>query len=605
MQGRSRHVAFNDLGNGWILPETATGQPEGRFIYSKYPNMFEYGGRRSNMVTHPNYYGQISIGEGDGFWTSLDMGVTWDLIHDFGSSVKYLQMSYSNPNVIYADVDGEGLLRSEDGGQTWESKPSLTQTPNGTSYWEGKLFFAISHYDENVVYACLQNGTWSSDLGQVFRSEDGGDTWENWTEGVNEYTKNLIVQPTTSGEDLVYLFTTAKNGQSAKVYVRNENSDQWELFDTNYPAGMRVNLALPFYRDSKLRVAGTSGIWESQMNETEFTPIINPWVEKSFYNCMTDTLYFDDHSILNHENASWHWEITPTPEYISDTEIRNPKVVLGAPGSYTVNFTVTKDGVDYNKVITDMVTATTCPSIEDCNNPAGLPKDIWELVYVDSEEAGQPGLAVMAFDDDPSTIWHTSWSNGTDPYPHEIQVDLGAEYKMYSFTYLGRQNGQNGRISEYELYISNDTEDWGTAVSTGQFENTGAPQTIDFVEPPIGSYFKLVALSEVNGGPWSSAAEFSIVGCNYVDVSIDQLSPNSDLKAFPVPSSGVVQVALPSGREFDFVVYSITGQEIEKGTFIRSSDTYQIDLSNSPTGSYFIILQNENGSTYRVKVEKS
>ena len=42
IKGRSRHVAFNDLGNGWILPKEATGMPEGRFIFSKYPNMDEY-----------------------------------------------------------------------------------------------------------------------------------------------------------------------------------------------------------------------------------------------------------------------------------------------------------------------------------------------------------------------------------------------------------------------------------------------------------------------------------------------------------------------------------------------------------------------------------
>ena len=28
--------------------------------------------------------------------------------------------------------------------------------------------------------------------------------------------------------------------------------------------------------------------WESPMEEAAFTPIINPWVETSFYNCMTE-----------------------------------------------------------------------------------------------------------------------------------------------------------------------------------------------------------------------------------------------------------------------------------------------------------------------------
>lgn len=50
---KDRHVAFNDLGDGWILPKAATDIPEGRFTFTKFPNMEEYGGRRSNLVHHP------------------------------------------------------------------------------------------------------------------------------------------------------------------------------------------------------------------------------------------------------------------------------------------------------------------------------------------------------------------------------------------------------------------------------------------------------------------------------------------------------------------------------------------------------------------------
>ncbi len=602
LQGKSRHVAFNDLGNGWILPQTSEGEPEGRFIYSKYPNMDEYGGRRGNMVTHPNYYGQLYLGEGSGFWRSDDMGVSWDLLHDFNGNVRYLQISYANPNVIYADIIGGGLYRSDDGGQTWTSKPSLTNGSHLGSYGKGKLFFAISPYDENVIYACLQNGTWSADIGDIYRSSDGGDTWDDWTGELSEYTKNLVIQPTVDGEDLIYLFTNAKNGQSAKVYKRSESESEWQLFDDNYPAGMSVNLALPFYRDSKLRVAGNSGVWESPMDITEFIPIVNPWVEKSFYNCMMDTLYFDDHSILNHEDCTWQWEIVPAPAYISDVNIRNPKVVLGAEGSYTVTLTLTKSGEVYTKSIPDMVTATTCPSIEDCDNPAGLPKDIWELIYVDSEETGDPGLAVMAFDDDPATIWHTRWSTGNDPYPHEIQIDMGANYTLYEFTILNRQNGSNGRIKDYELYVSLEDDEWGTAVSTGEFVDTGAPQTIDFDSPVNGRYFRLVALSEVNGNPWSSAAEFSFIGCNYI-TAVDEMNEHAfEIKAFPIPSSGIVNVSLPTGRNFDYQIFSSSGRVVREGNIQRSSNSHNFDLESCSAGIYVLRLRNEYGSEYRVKM---
>ncbi|MCK5344528.1 MAG: hypothetical protein KAR20_14040, partial [Candidatus Heimdallarchaeota archaeon] len=86
LKGKSRHVAFNDLGNGWILPKTAEAAPEGRFIFSKYPNMEEYGGRRSNLVNHPNYYGHFYLGNGYGFWLSTDLGVSYDLLYSFSNT---------------------------------------------------------------------------------------------------------------------------------------------------------------------------------------------------------------------------------------------------------------------------------------------------------------------------------------------------------------------------------------------------------------------------------------------------------------------------------------------------------------------------------------
>jgi photosystem II stability/assembly factor-like uncharacterized protein len=602
LQGKSRHVAFNDLGNGWILPPTAEIEPEGRFIFSKYPNMDEYGGRRSNMVFHPNYYGTIFLGEGQNFWKSTDMGVTYDLLHDFNGNVRYLQISYSNPDVFYVDVVGQGLKKSTDGGLSWEAKPSLTSGEYGGAYWKGKLFFAISHYDENVIYACLQNGTWSSNIGQIYKSTDGGDTWEDWTGSLEEYTKCLIIQPTPNEEDLVYLFTNARNGQSAKVYYRDGNMSDWEEFSDNYPAGMYVNLALPFYRDSKLRVAGTGSVWESPMKETEYEPIINPWVEKAFYNCMTDTLYFDDHSIMNHDGASWEWEITPEPEFIDNAFIRNPKVILGSPGTYSVNFKVTKNGNVYTKFLEDMVTTTTCPSIEDCNNPAEIPKEDWELVYVDSEETGYPGLATMSFDDDPNTIWHTRWSSGTDPYPHEIQVDMGETYKFYKFIYLNRQDGQNGRIKDYELYISEDTLNWGEALSIGEFVNTAAPQTLVFGSPVIGRYFRLLALSEVNGNAWSSAAEFSLVGCTDLTIGTSTHSKTENLHAFPVPTNGQITISLPDSKKLQYQIVSLTGKIIANGKIPNPNNSCAFDLSNEQSGVYFIHLTDENGTGYRVKV---
>jgi PKD repeat protein len=417
--------------------------------------------------------------------------------------------------------------------------------------------------------------------------------------------KCIVIQPTAGGHDLVYLFTNATNGQPAKVYYREEGMEDWVSFSAGYPAGMHVNMAFPFYRDGKLRAGGNASVWESPMAETTFTPIINPWVEKSFYNCMTDTLYFDDHSILNHTGASWHWEISPSLAFLENADTRNPKVVLGSPGSYTVTLTVTQGGQTYSKTIPGMVTATTCPSIDDCSNPAELPKNEWSLIYVDSEETNYPGLATMSFDDDPETIWHTRWSTGDDLYPHEIQVSLGRLFRAYSFSYLPRQDGENGRIKEYELYVSEDSLDWGVPVMTGEFVNSASPQTITFEEPIVGKYFRLVALSEVNGNPWASAAEFSMTGCTDITFGADPGESKEELMAFPVPTGGKVTVSIPSGSNINYTVISATGQVVCRGKIIQAGNTFSTDLAGQAPGIYFIFFIDENGVQYSARVVKN
>ncbi|GAA4296492.1 discoidin domain-containing protein [Aestuariibaculum suncheonense] len=511
IQGKSRHVAFGDLGQkGWILPKTAEEKEEGHFLFTKFPNMLEYGGNRGSLVFHPNYYETIFLGEENSLWRSDDMGMSFKSLNTFSGNVMGIAISMTNPNVMYLDVKGAGLYKSTDQGQTWVAKPALSNSANGGAKMQGRTSLVISTYDENTIYACYANGTWTTQKGVIFKSTDGGDTWTNISGNIDAYTKYLAIQPTASGKDLVYAFTTRKNNEVANVYYMTEAMTSWSLFTNNYPKNIKVIAAIPFYRDGKIRVAGSAGVWESPLQEA-IQPIINPWVQKRNFNCVSDVLYFDDHSILNHEGATWKWDISPAPQYISDANIRNPEVILGTPGSYDVTLTVTVNGVEYSKTIEDMVTTTTCPSINDCNNPAELPKNEWSLIYADSQESSKP--ATNAFDGDTSTIWHTRWSTGTDPYPHEIQIDLGNNYSISKFTYQGRSDGQNGRINEYEIYFSNDKTNWGEPEVSGNFENTSRPQTIEFTNKPKGRYMRLKSLSEVNGGAWTSIAELTLVGC--------------------------------------------------------------------------------------------
>jgi hypothetical protein len=144
---------------------------------------------------------------------------------------------------------------------------------------------------------------------------------------------------------------------------------------------------------------------------------------------------------------------------------------------------------------------------------SALSKSGWKLKYADSQEtSGENGAAANAFDGNSATIWHTQWSTANPTCPHEIQIDLGANYTMDAFSYLPRQDGGvNGGIAKYEFYVSSDGTNWGTAVATGTFDSSNSEKKVTFTATQ-GRYVRLRALSEINGNPWTSVAELNMFG---------------------------------------------------------------------------------------------
>ncbi len=249
-----------------------------------------------------------------------------------------------------------------------------------------------------------------------------------------------------------------------------------------------------------------------------------------------------------------------------------------------------------------MVTTTTCPSVSDCTNPAELPKSSWRLLYVDSEERNYPGLGTMAIDGDPSTIWHTRWSSGAESvYPHEFQVDMVERFSVHKFIYLPRQSGVNGRIKEWELYVGDDYMNYGDPVATGTWDSSAGPKTVILPETKSGQYWKLVALAEINGGPWASAAEFTVVACNGDTSGDDLLTLDDQISAYPIPTDGMLNIDLPGTDSYSYEVLDTQGRVIKAGSIEKTTGRYQLDLKGCQAGVYFVGLKTLNGVAYWVK----
>ncbi|HZU22081.1 MAG TPA: hypothetical protein VE998_04555 [Terriglobales bacterium] len=131
-----------------------------------------------------------NIMQGDGIYKSTDAGKTWQHMGlDDSQTVARIRISPTNPDVVYAAVfghpagpnDTRGVYRSRDGGKTWERK---LFRDNQT----GAVDLALDRRNPNVLYAAMWQAyrvSWQMSSGGpgsgLFKSTDGGDTWTEIT----------------------------------------------------------------------------------------------------------------------------------------------------------------------------------------------------------------------------------------------------------------------------------------------------------------------------------------------------------------------------------------------------------------------------------------
>ena len=181
------------------------------------------GGRIRTIAPHPNNPNIILIGTASGgIWRTTNAGSTWTNVTDFLPNMAVSKIVYnpSNVNVVYASTGesfqiggsggalsnstggaapGVGLLKSTDGGSTW----NLTPAPAFFT-WIGSL--ALDPNNTEHVYvgvAQTDNKSWmNTQAGRLYKSLDGGDSWETIAD-INAIPLDIEIRSTNS--DLVYI----------------------------------------------------------------------------------------------------------------------------------------------------------------------------------------------------------------------------------------------------------------------------------------------------------------------------------------------------------------------------------------------------------------
>lgn len=185
----------------------------------------------------------------------------------------------------------------------------------------------------------------------------------------------------------------------------------------------------------------------------------------------------------------------------------------------------------------------------------------WLIHYTDSEHSSGP--ASNAIDGDSATIWHTEWELAQPDYPHEIQIDLGQSYPVNGIQYLPRQTGTiNGKITEFEVYLSADGANWGTPESVGEFtyNNNADNSSRSIYFGAINAQFvRFVGLAAYNNNYYAVASEilvFQDVGCGATGQQNQQISFDAIDDVLSTDGSISLTATATSGLTIDFQVVS-------------------------------------------------
>ncbi len=216
-------------------------------------------------------------------------GTSWEDLALPGSEVLAVQPAPATPNLVLASVyippfqaapDPSGILRSEDGGRTWN-----VQYPTAAPFQ-----FVFDPVHAGRVLALAAPGT----FGQILRSDDGGRTWTRLTE-LHDLSRLTVLADGTffaaSGHGVLRSRDGGSTWQSAAL-------PREPLFGIDAPGGVR------------LLAAGERGIWLSGNGGTTFRPSSAGYSAHAVTGLAVDdtgTLLLASSGVLRSQDAGRHW----------------------------------------------------------------------------------------------------------------------------------------------------------------------------------------------------------------------------------------------------------------------------------------------------------
>jgi len=184
--------------------------------------------------------GRQSSSWGDGVYKSLDAGENWTYMglketHRVGRIV----IDPQNPDIVFVAALGHlwgpnperGLYRTKDGGKNWERVLAInpdTGVVDVAIEPNGRILYAAAYQSRRRAWGFVGGGPHSG----LYRSLDGGDTWEKLTNGLpSGDTGRIGISISHSQANIVYAIIENKNGGVFRTEDRGETWTKMSSFN--------------------------------------------------------------------------------------------------------------------------------------------------------------------------------------------------------------------------------------------------------------------------------------------------------------------------------------------------------------------------------------
>jgi photosystem II stability/assembly factor-like uncharacterized protein len=187
---------------------------------------------------------------GDGVYKSMDAGKTWTHLGlEKTRHISDVIIHPKNPDIIYVTAQGaqyapskeRGVYRTTDGGNTWENILSVNETTGASS-------LSMDMTNPRVLYASMwqhQRYPWIIESGGeasgLYKSNDGGDTWKKMKDGLPEAFGKSGISVSRANPERVFAVIEAED-EKGGVYRSDDAGDTWKQVNSN-----RVNIARSWY----------------------------------------------------------------------------------------------------------------------------------------------------------------------------------------------------------------------------------------------------------------------------------------------------------------------------------------------------------------------